>query len=171
VNRYATAAAVTAGALLATWGTASAHVPTCEGDTVVNVNPADPPISSVSDNGDGTIHVVWEDGFEGDFPALDCTFTTDTTTTTTTSSSLPAATSTTVTPSVDTTAEPGTTAPTSSTLPAASAPSGPTTSVASSVRLPETGVGDDLAVIGAALAGVGVTLIGLTWWTRRRSDG
>jgi cytoskeletal protein RodZ len=164
MRKLLTAAAVTAAALLATHGVASAHeaeASCIEGTYTVTALTAEPGFGWV-DNGDGTWTATWGDGFTvtGDAPEACLTPATSSPAPT---SSLPA-TTTTVTPSV-TTAEPGTTAPTSSTAPAGSAPSGPTSFVASSKTLPATGFDETAIVVGLILFAGGAAV---TWIARRK---
>jgi LPXTG-motif cell wall-anchored protein len=163
MNRIVTAAAVTAGVLLATSGVASAHdaEPSCvEGtDTYTVTALTSEPGFGWVDNGDGTWTATWGDGFTvtGDTPEV-CP---------TPATSSPPAEPTTTTPTVESTA-PVTTAPPETSTPAAAGPGAPTTSVASSRTLPATGVDETAVLVGLLMVAGGAAV---TWIARRRSDG
>jgi LPXTG-motif cell wall-anchored protein len=168
VKKLLTAAAVTAAALLATSGVASAHeaeASCIEGtDTYTVAALTSEPGFGWVDNGDGTWTATWGDGFVlGPEPVPEAC---------PTPSSSPPAEPTTTTHTVESTA-PVTTAPPETSTPAAAGPGAPTTSVASSrTLLPETGTND--AAIGFTF-GAAVGLIGagaaIIITARRRSDG
>jgi hypothetical protein len=161
MNRIVTAAAVTAGVLLATSGVASAHdaEPSCvEGtDTYTVTALTSEPGFGWVDNGDGTWTATWGDGFTvtGDTPEV-CP---------TPATSSPPAEPTTTTPTVESTA-PVTTAPPETSTPRAG-PGAPT-SIASSRTLPATGSELQLIIAGLILVAGGTFT---AWTARRRSDG
>jgi LPXTG-motif cell wall-anchored protein len=163
VKKLLTAAAVTAAALLATSGVASAHeaeASCIEGtDTYTVAALTSEPGFGWVDNGDGTWTATWGDGFVlGPEPVPEAC---------PTPSSSPPAEPTTTTHTVESTA-PVTTAPPETSTPAAAGPGAPTTSVASSRTLPATGVDETAVLVGLLMVAGGAAV---TWIARRRSDG